>query len=316
VYKEGLSGKIITQDVVKRTWDITGNLTDTVAIELFWSASDEGHRFDRDKCYVSHFEWPKWNGEAPNVASNGTMYSRTRGSFTSLSPFAIVSNGVLPVTYNLFSARPFKNNVKIAFSTLTEVDNEYFEIQHSANGNDFEVLGKLDGGGDSNQELRYTFYDTEPIDGNNYYRIRQVSYDGYETFTDTKKVNMSNANITVTLRNRDGLIEINTEAADYNVLIYTMSGQEIGYFPHLSGRQSVLLDHVQPGLYFAKIEVPQSDYYDVVKILKIWSPFMVKQWYRKGRVAMSSGFFLVMLLIKIPKPLLIIFSHMKIYPNI
>jgi hypothetical protein len=197
------------------------------------------------------------------------MYSRTRGSFTSLSPFAIVSNGVLPVTYNLFSARPFKNNVKIAFSTLTEVDNEYFEIQHSANGNDFEVLGKLDGGGDSNQELRYTFYDTEPIDGNNYYRIRQVSYDGYETFTDTKKVNMSNANITVTLRNRDGLIEINTEAADYNVLIYTMSGQEIGYFPHLSGRQSVLLDHVQPGLYFAKIEVPQSDYYDVVKILKI-----------------------------------------------
>jgi hypothetical protein len=56
VYKEGLSGKIITQDVVKRTWDITGNLTDTVAIELFWSASDEGHRFDRDKCYVSHFE--------------------------------------------------------------------------------------------------------------------------------------------------------------------------------------------------------------------------------------------------------------------
>ncbi len=268
VYTEGLSGKIITQDVVKRTWDITGNLRDTLAIELFWSASDEGLRFDRDNCYVSHFEGLKWNGEAPNAASNGTMYSRTRGGFTSLSPFAIGSNGVLPVTYNLFSARPYKNNVKINFSTLTEVDNEYFEIQRSVDGIDFEELGTLDGGGDSNQELRYIFYDTKPIDGNNYYRIRQVSYDGYETFTDTRKVNMSNANITVTLRNRDGFIDVNTDAADYNVTIYNMAGQEVGYFPHLFGGQSVQLDHVQPGLYFAKIEIPQSDYYDVVKILK------------------------------------------------
>lgn len=268
VYTNGHIGKIINQDVVKRTWDISGNLIDTLSLELFWSENDEGLRFDRDKCYISHYENSKWNGEAPDAASNDIMISRSRDGFTTLSPFAIGSNGVMPVTYNLFSARPYKDDVKLAFATLLEEKNEFFEIERSADGEIFESIGKIDGAGDSYQELRYTFIDSEPLEDLNYYRIRQVSSDGYETFTDTRLVKYSTYTITVNLRNRDGQIDIFTDVNNYNVRIFNMAGQEVAYFPQLYGTQSIGIGSIESGLYFAKVEFPESGYFEVIKILK------------------------------------------------
>ncbi|MGL6269287.1 MAG: T9SS type A sorting domain-containing protein, partial [Chitinophagaceae bacterium] len=50
-------------------------------------------------------------------------------------------------------------------------------VQRSANGVSFLTIGKINGAGNSSQTIRYEFIDAKPLEGRNYYRLRQVDFD-------------------------------------------------------------------------------------------------------------------------------------------
>ncbi|WP_373553243.1 hypothetical protein [Haliscomenobacter sp.] len=55
-------------------------------------------------------------------------------------------------------------------------------IERSYDGNNFSEIGRIKGAGSSLERIDYSFVDRFPYQGTNYYRLRQVDYDGTTTF--------------------------------------------------------------------------------------------------------------------------------------
>lgn len=65
----------------------------------------------------------------------------------------------------------------------SEMNNDYYTIEHSTDGYVWEVIGIVDGVGTTNQTMKYRFTHVDTKSGINYYRLKQTDYDGkFEKF--------------------------------------------------------------------------------------------------------------------------------------
>ena len=73
--------------------------------------------------------------------------------------------------------------VLIEWTTLSQVNNDYFEVQRSIDVEQWKTIETVTGAGNSNSQMSYTIIDDNPIHGISYYRLKQTDYDGqYESF--------------------------------------------------------------------------------------------------------------------------------------
>jgi hypothetical protein len=85
---------------------------------------------------------------------------------------------LLPVEIASFNAFMQSNNVILNWTTASESNNSYFEIQRSNNGNQFSSIGTVSGIGTTSLTTDYNFTDLAPFTTTNYYRLKQVDIDG------------------------------------------------------------------------------------------------------------------------------------------
>jgi hypothetical protein len=109
-----------------------------------------------------------------------------RYSFTGFSEWYLHGEGnisPLPIVLTSFKASCENGQVKLDWETATEINNEEFIIDRSADLQDWEQIVIVPGAGNSNQSLNYSSVDLRPMDGLSYYRLTQRDYDGAsETF--------------------------------------------------------------------------------------------------------------------------------------
>jgi len=103
-------------------------------------------------------------------------------------------NSTLAVT--LVGAKGMCNNgiVKIEWATQSEINNDYFRIERSDDGFDFEVVGTVDGSGNSQLVNAYSFIDESQDLDLSYYRIVQVDYNGGEDVIETMIITCEDIN--------------------------------------------------------------------------------------------------------------------------
>ncbi len=87
----------------------------------------------------------------------------------------------LPVELTEFFGRKSGDNVHLYWTTLSEINSDYFVVERSRDGNVFTSIGRVESKGFSNEEYTYDFIDKEPFIGFNYYRLIQVDLDGTPT---------------------------------------------------------------------------------------------------------------------------------------
>ncbi|WP_420575602.1 T9SS type A sorting domain-containing protein [Ekhidna sp.] len=117
------------------------------------------------------------------TASNGSVVSDTDLSFsTNFVTLGFNEPVPLPVELLMFSGKIEDSKTKLTWQTATEVNNDYFEVQHSTNGDDFKTVGTVQGNGNSNEVITYNFIHPSPEVGLNYYRLKQVDFDGSVEF--------------------------------------------------------------------------------------------------------------------------------------
>lgn len=94
--------------------------------------------------------------------------------------FVTSANAALPVSLVQFSAsyNPLEGIVNLRWETSSEVNNHYFEIEKSTNGFDFKPFGIVEGNGTTSRFSNYHMVDVNPAVGMNYYRLKQVDFDG------------------------------------------------------------------------------------------------------------------------------------------
>lgn len=94
----------------------------------------------------------------------------------------------LPVELLTFSGAPAAGGIDLKWSTASEKNNDRFEVERSANGINFEKIGVIKGKGTTNLASDYTLLDKRPLKGLNYYRLKQVDFDGKHEFSKIIKV--------------------------------------------------------------------------------------------------------------------------------
>ncbi len=92
---------------------------------------------------------------------------------------------VLPLKLSSFTAKKANGGAEINWSTASEQNNDHFELERSIDGKVFEKIAQIKGAGNSSKKLNYTFMDSHPVNGINYYRLKQVDDDGKYSYSES-----------------------------------------------------------------------------------------------------------------------------------
>ncbi|MCH8902786.1 MAG: T9SS type A sorting domain-containing protein [Bacteroidetes bacterium] len=84
----------------------------------------------------------------------------------------------LPITLSSMNAEVIEHKVFISWSSVTEINNDYYTVEKSRDGVEFQELATIDGAGKSFLVRKYGLIDEELPIGTSYYRLTQTDYDG------------------------------------------------------------------------------------------------------------------------------------------
>ncbi|WP_342085877.1 Ig-like domain-containing protein [Dyadobacter sp. OTU695] len=95
----------------------------------------------------------------------------------------------LPVKLAYFDGRKAEDQALLEWQTAGELNSAHFDVQRSTDTRNWQVLGTLEAAFESNRTRNYTFTDSIPEPGLNYYRLKMVDLDGSFTFSGIRSVN-------------------------------------------------------------------------------------------------------------------------------
>lgn len=139
------------------------------------------------------------NQSEPSIAHNGgsgaiVSWTDDRNGLSGSDIYAnhVLANGALPLTLVTFEAQLINKDVLLQWSTSSEQNTSHFDIERSADGNNFSVIGNVNAAGNSSSTINYSFPDNDPVTGNNFYRLKMVDIDGHFSYSKTIVVKLEN----------------------------------------------------------------------------------------------------------------------------
>ncbi|MBP7260458.1 MAG: T9SS type A sorting domain-containing protein [Bacteroidia bacterium] len=212
------------------------NGTSNVTVTLSWNSARSGNITDTSDLLVTRWNGTQWvnHGKASFTGNTSEGTITTSSAITSFSPFTLGSfSGVnaLPVELINFTAHQQRNSVELNWSTATEINNDYFEVERAANITDFTAIGKVNGHGNSIELLHYTFIDNSPLSGISYYRLKQVDFDGTVHYSSIQPINNMQIEIKNVYPNPASEV-LNIETSEEmnhlsSITVYNLLGQKV-----------------------------------------------------------------------------------------
>jgi hypothetical protein len=155
------------------------------------------------------------NGQSTSVSPVvNTVYNftatRCDGCQNTATASVAVSTCPLPVELINFSGNCQDGTKHLFWSTASETNNDFFTIERSMDAQSFEVAGTVDGAGNSNTVLNYSFVDNKA--GSYYYRLKQTDFNGLQTWFNTIYPDCDEAN-------SSALVNAYTTGNDVHILI-------------------------------------------------------------------------------------------------
>lgn len=191
-------------------------------------------------------------------------------SSTQWSTFRYLLDMLIPVELTSFTATVSGNNVQLNWATATEKNNLGFEVQRKS-GNDFVVIGFVNGNGTTTNTQSYSYTDRNLLSGNYIYRLRQVDYNGAYEFSQTVEVNIGAPNTFSLEQNYPNPFNPSTKinfylAVDSKVVLkaFNLLGEEIrtlidGNLTAGSHRIDFDASNLNNGIYIYKLEAVGID---------------------------------------------------------
>lgn len=180
-------------------------------------------------------------GGTGTAAGSGSITSSNFNTFNTVFTLANSTGGSnpLPVDFVSFDAQRRKQDVQLSWSTASEVNSDFFEVERSSDGVHFRPLSKVTAMGNSNTLVNYTWIDRAPENGVNYYRLRQWDLNGASEYTSVRSVFFSRQTAQVypnpsTQRTLTAGLS-GWGGGEVNAILYDLSGKQ---YAHLSVLQS------------------------------------------------------------------------------
>jgi hypothetical protein len=99
----------------------------------------------------------------------------------------------LPVELLTFTAEPVGDVVRLNWSTASEINSKYFSVDRTVDMEEFRFVDLVESKGPSTLRLDYEAWDMDPVEGMQYYFLRQFDYNGEMTSYGPVGVNMRGA---------------------------------------------------------------------------------------------------------------------------
>ena len=198
----------------------------------------------------------------PTTSFTGQVYSPWRYIF---KPNGGIS-GFLPVEYLYFSAEKYNSETDaiLKWATAQEINNEGFTIQRSVNNQDWDDLGFVKG---TNENLgqSYEFIDKNPFTGDNYYRLKQMDFDGTFEFSKVCVLYFEAKRNTVQVfpNPSRGSIAISSNKKVVKIQVFDTKGVMLIDRSNHEGINAVEADGLRSGVYY--ISITTEDQRMVVK---------------------------------------------------
>ncbi|MEM9992334.1 MAG: T9SS type A sorting domain-containing protein, partial [Bacteroidota bacterium] len=181
-----------------------------------------------------------------------------------------VRSDCLPVELLSFTAIP--NNmqqVDLHWTTATELDNSHFEIERSADGHKFQLIGKVLGVGTSVSLQKYTYTDIAPDQAVNYYRLKQVDFAGTYDYSEVVVVELGKqTSIKVFPSPVHDLLHIQANASISAIKVINVTGEIVLSNNNLSDASLELeVTSLLTGTYFISVTTQQGQT-DILRFVK------------------------------------------------
>jgi hypothetical protein len=291
-FASNVTGGGITGVSQAEYWSLaTGGSTQSAGVNINWGTGSASPPITLGQIIVASRgnSQTSWSAVASNAATgaltNGNVASSGTVSFAApnTTTFFTIgsSSGTLPVSWLMFTGTRVENGVQLRWSTASELNNDRFEVQRSADGSTFVKVGAVLGNGTTTNISTYTYLDSDaPATGTLYYRLRQVDYDGTDDYSIVVEVGegVNNSNTWVAYPNPfDGReLQVVTKDADMSLSaaisyrVLSTAGNEIAARrTTLSGLTNDLRDVVAdlaPGMYVLMLQSPKG--YSSLRLVK------------------------------------------------
>ena len=168
--------------------------------------------------------------------------------------FLVNLGNLLPVELTSFIGRPKVKTIDLHWVTASETNNDYFKIEKSTNGIDFNELTKIDGRGTTTLESKYNWSDQSPNDGLNYYRLLQVDFNGDKSYSDIIVIEFEADRSQIQVYPNPTIQELNINLPENwddetSIVIYDFYGNLINSFTVSSGSLTFPVDNIPAGWY-------------------------------------------------------------------
>ena len=200
----------------------------------------------------------------PDVANNQTDLA---GSQT--------ITGSLPLTLLSFTASTANAQaVKLQWATTSEINTKHFEVEWSGNGQQFTNIASLPAAGNSSQTLQYNYLHSQPVRGNNFYRLKMVDIDGRFTYSPVIVINSAAASSSVKIFPNPvtDILQLSIQSEKRETIVYKLYSAD-GKF--IASKKAELMkgsnllswniQHLIPGNYFLSAT---GNRFETIKVIK------------------------------------------------
>lgn len=166
---------------------------------------------------------------------------------------------LLPVELITFNGKAINEGILLEWKTASEENNSGFDVERSENGKTFKKVALVKGNGTTVSTQTYQFLDEQAIEGENYYRLKQIDFDDTFEYSHVvivnHKLNDKQKAITVYPNPAKGSFQLELPIANARIQLYNMQGKLVKDLIADSTNYTVNTADLAKGIYLLKAQV-------------------------------------------------------------
>ena len=159
----------------------------------------------------------------------------------------------LPVTLTSFNVLKEGSQAVLNWATSVETNSDRFEIEHSANAKNWNLIGTVLSNGDSKVTSNYHYTHNNPVNGQNYYRLKMIDTDGTYAFSSIRNISVNAASAVMVYPNpviNEATISTQDHSTIKNIYLISASGKKIAVS---ADADKIDMSKVNAGIYVLQV---------------------------------------------------------------